>query len=213
MASLSGKIGLDSIARKEPDWEKRVKEDQLSPAECDQLLKLARQTLEIVLAGTPLPELILEDYPEKLRLPGATFVTLTKSGQLRGCIGTLEAFRPLVEDTRQHAIAAATQDYRFPPVQADELPAIAIEISRLTSPVSLEYASPDDLLARLRPGVDGVLLRDGSRRATFLPQVWGKIPSPVEFLNQLCLKMGNLPDAWRERNLIIEIYQVEEFHE
>lgn len=213
MARLSGKIGLDSIARIEPDWEKRVKEDQLSPAERNLLLELARQTLELVLAGGPLPELTLEDYPEKLRLPGATFVTLTKSGQLRGCIGTLEAYRPLVEDTRQHALAAATQDYRFSPVQPAELPAIKIEISRLTLPAPLEYASPSDLLARLRPGVDGVLLRDGSRRATFLPQVWAKIPSPVDFLNQLCLKMGATPGAWRERNLSVETYQVEKFHE
>lgn len=190
-----------------------MNEDQLTPAERDLLLKLARQTLEIVLAGGPAPELTLEDYPEKLRRPGATFVTLTKSGHLRGCIGTLEAYRPLVEDARLHAIAAATQDYRFPPVQADELPAIAIEISRLTPPVPLEYASPDELLARLRPGVDGVLLRDGLRRATFLPQVWEKIPSPINFLNQLCLKMGAAPDDWRERDLRVEIYQVEEFHE
>ncbi len=190
-----------------------MKDDQLTPEERGLLLRLARQTLEIVLAGAPLPELALEAYPEKLRQPGATFVTLTISNQLRGCIGTLEAYRPLVEDTRQHAIAAATQDYRFPPVRSSELPTILIEISRLTQPVLLAYDSPDDLLSRLRPGMDGVLLRDGLRRATFLPQVWAKIPAPAEFLNQLCMKMGVASNAWREGHLMVEIYQVEEFHE
>jgi AmmeMemoRadiSam system protein A len=125
----------------------------------------------------------------------------------------LEAHQPLAEDVREHAVAAALQDYRFPPVSPDEVPELQIEISRLTTPQKLEYHGADDLLGKLRPGVDGVILRDGFRRATFLPQVWEKIPDPVEFMNHLCQKMGVDASSWRYRQLEVLIYQVEEFHE
>jgi AmmeMemoRadiSam system protein A len=118
-----------------------------------------------------------------------------------------------VEDVREHAVAAALEDYRFPPVSEKELPQIRIEISRLTLPQVLSYSSADDLLARLHPGVDGVILRDGMRRATYLPQVWEKIPDPQEFLASLCQKMGAGPDTWRLRHLEVLVYQVEDFHE
>jgi len=119
----------------------------------------------------------------------------------------------LAEDVREHAIAAALSDYRFPSVQVSELKGIHIEVSRLTAPVALEYAGPEDLVARLRPGVDGVILRDGNRRATFLPQVWEQLPDVEEFLAHLCNKMGASPDLWRRKHLDVQIYQVEEFHE
>ncbi len=142
------------------------------------------------------------------------FVTLTeRSGELRGCIGTLEAHQPLVEDVREHAAAAATLDYRFSPVMPDEVTELRIEISRLTTPLPLEYTSPDELPARLRPGVDGVILRDGGHRATFLPQVWEKVGDPEEFLAHLCLKMGAPANLWRRKKMDVLIYQVEEFHE
>ena len=121
--------------------------------------------------------------------------------------------QPLVEDVREHAIAAAQQDYRFPPVQESELMHILIEISRLTAPNSLEYSSPQDLLEKLQPGRDGVILRDGWKRATFLPQVWEKVHSKEEFLDQLCRKMGAVGDHWRRKHLEALTYQVEEFHE
>ena len=95
----------------------------------------------------------------------------------------------------------------------DELPQIAIEVSRLTPPTPLEYTTPEDLLSRLRPGIDGVVLRDGPRRATFLPQVWEKLPDPSDFLANLCYKMGAAPDQWRKKHLDVLVYQVEEFHE
>jgi AmmeMemoRadiSam system protein A len=114
---------------------------------------------------------------------------------------------------REHAIAAALKDPRFPPVREDELNRIQIEVSRLTRPVPLEYKDAVDLLSKLRPQVDGVILSDGARRATFLPQVWEKIPDPAEFLNNLCYKMGIHDNAWRTRHLDVLIYQVEEFHE
>ena len=109
-------------------------------------------------------------------------------------------------------MAAALEDYRFPQVQEGELKLISIEVSRLTVPVPLEYTTPEDLLEKLHSGVDGVIL-DGSRRATFLPQVWEKIPDKASFLSNLCYKMGASPSTWRQKHLEVLIYQVEEFHE
>src|SRR5258705_6368794 len=123
-----------------------------------------------------LPALDHATLTPMLQSEGASFITLTEGGQLRGCIGALHPYQPLAEDVREHAVAAALQDYRFPPVEPQELSKIEIEISRLTVPEPLAYNSPEDLLAKLRPGPDGILLRSGSRRATFLPQVWEKIP-------------------------------------
>jgi AmmeMemoRadiSam system protein A len=125
----------------------------------------------------------------------------------------LEAYQPLAEDVREHAVDAALNDPRFQPLTPAELNGISLEVSRLTAPHPLEYASPEDLLAKLRPHIDGVILRDGPRRATFLPQVWEKIPEPSEFLDNLCYKMGVDENLWRRKNLNVQIYQVEEFHE
>jgi AmmeMemoRadiSam system protein A len=138
---------------------------------------------------------------------------LTIDGDLRGCIGALEPYQPLAVDVREHAVAAALEDPRFPPVSREEVDRIKIEISRLTLPKSVEYTDAEDLLSRLRPHVDGVILRDGFRRATFLPQVWEKIPGKAEFLENLCYKMGAAPDTWRYKHLDVLTYQVEEFQE
>jgi AmmeMemoRadiSam system protein A len=188
-------------------------DDRLSPQERSILLLLAREALEHVVHGGALLPLDLTDLPPRLCEPGATFVTLTRGGQLRGCIGTLEPKQPLAVDVREHAISAALHDFRFPPMGPEELPEIKIEISRLTIPKDLDYETPDELLARLRPGVDGVILRDGFQRATFLPQVWEKLPDKAAFLDHLCMKMGARPDLWRHKILHIQVYQVEEFHE
>ena len=187
--------------------------DQLTLEEKQILLRLARQALELGVRGEKLPPLDLDSLSPQLCAEGASFVTLTVRGNLRGCIGALEAYQPLVEDVREHAIAAALSDYRFPPVQVFELEGISIEVSRLTAPVPLDYGSPEDLVAKLRPGVDGLILRDGNRRATFLPQVWEKLPGADDFLGNLCLKMGAAPDLWRRKQLDVQTYQVEEFHE
>lgn len=177
------------------------------------LLRLAREALERGVRGQPLPPLDWENLPPRLREPGATFVTLTRHGQLRGCVGAIEATQPLAEDVREHAIAAALYDYRFPPVTPAELPDIRLEISCLTPPERLTYTDPEDLVRRLRPGVDGVVLSDGLRRATFLPQVWEHLPNPEDFLDHLCQKMGAPPDLWRRIPLQVWVYQVEKFHE
>jgi AmmeMemoRadiSam system protein A len=189
-------------------------QDMLTPEEQKILLRLAREAMERGVRGEELPPLDLAGLPLALREEGSTFVTLMSHGQLRGCVGSLEAYQSLAEDVRVHAVAAALNDPRFPPVQEEELIGIQIEISRLTHPIPLEYKGAEDLLAKLRPHVDGVILRDHFyHRATFLPQVWETIPDPVEFLNNLCYKMGVEPELWRRRHFEVLTYQAEEFHE
>ncbi len=188
-------------------------EDHLTSDEKQTLLRLARQALEAGVRGAPLPPLDPAALTPTLRAEGASFVTLTVDGNLRGCIGALEPYQPLAEDVREHAVAAALEDYRFPSVQESELAKIAIEVSRLTLPVPLEYTDADDLLEKLHSGVDGVILRDGFRRATFLPQVWEKIPDKAAFLSNLCYKMGAAPATWKQKHLQVLTYRVEEFHE
>jgi len=186
--------------------------DGLSTEERQILLRIARSAIEEAVMGksSAVSEI---NPPLSLKEKGASFVTLTVDGELRGCIGTLEAYQPLAEDVREHAVAAALEDPRFPPVSKAELDRIHIEVSRLTAPVELNYASGEELLQRLRPHMDGVILRSGLRRATFLPQVWDKIPDPEDFLDQLCYKMGVRPDAWRDSKIQVFTYQVEEFSE
>ncbi len=188
-----------------------VSEEKLRPEERAWLLKLARLGLEEAVCGVKPAPLDLENIPERLRAPGATFVTLTRKGELRGCIGSLEPRLPLAEDVREHAASAAIEDYRFEPVRPEELPEIEIEISYLNRPKRFEYECPEDLVSGLRPGIDGVVLRDGFRQATFLPQVWEKLTDPESFLGHLCMKMGAPADYWRQKKLQVYTYQVEEF--
>lgn len=185
----------------------------LTDSEKDILLNLARQTVEKVVTGQARPAIDLVKYSPRLQDYGASFVTLTRHGMLRGCIGALEAYQPLVQDVCEHAEAAALEDYRFPPVQPDEVAHLEIEISVLTPSMPFHYETADDLLNNLRPGIDGVVLHDGFRRSTFLPQVWEQVPEPADFLTHLCKKMGSPGDLWRKKKLQVETYQVEEFHE
>ncbi|HEY5729088.1 MAG TPA: AmmeMemoRadiSam system protein A [Anaerolineales bacterium] len=187
--------------------------ESLTRKEQQILLRMAREAMEHAVRGEKPPPLDPSTLAPALREEGATFVTLTISGQLRGCIGTLDAYQPLAADVREHAIAAALEDPRFPPVSEDELSRIQVEVSRLTRPAPLEYKDADDLVSRLRPHVDGVILKDGFRKATFLPQVWEKIPDPTKFLDNLCYKMGASDNLWRKKHLEVLVYQVDEFHE
>jgi AmmeMemoRadiSam system protein B/AmmeMemoRadiSam system protein A len=134
------------------------------------------------------------EFSPFLRTEGAAFVTLKRNGELRGCIGSLEPHRPLCEDVASNAWAAAFTDSRFPPLERYELADLALSISVLTSAEPLAARSEDDLLARLRPGEDGLIIEAGQRRATFLPQVWEMVPEPAEFLHHLKGKAG-LGDA------------------
>ena len=189
-------------------------EDKLTFEEQQMLLRMARDAMERGVKGEKLAPLDQSTLSPHLREEGVSFVTLTIKGQLRGCIGGLEACQSLAEDVRQHAVAAALGDPRFPPVSERELNGIQIEVSRLTRPHPLEYKDANDFLSKIRPHVDGVILRDGIyHRGTFLPQVWEKIPDPEEFLNNLCYKMGVSKNLWRNKHLDVFIYQVEEFHE
>jgi AmmeMemoRadiSam system protein A len=177
------------------------------------LLKIARQALTQAVNHLPFEPISLDGLTENLKLDGASFVTLTEGGELRGCVGALEPYQSLIEDVIEHAVAAGLDDPRFPSVRSEELPYIQIEISRLTLPQPVQYTQPEDLAILLRPNVDGLILRDGFRRATFLPQVWEKLPDAEDFLNHLCRKMGAPADLWRRRVLQALVYQVEEFHE
>ena len=141
-------------------------------------------------------ELVAADYAPALQASRATFVTLYKGGELRGCIGTLEARRPLVVDVAYNAFAAAFRDPRFMPVELDEVAVLDLHISVLGHPEPLRFADQDDLLAQLRPGLDGLILEQGGHRGTFLPSVWESLPQPEEFLTHLKIKAGLAATYW-----------------
>lgn len=175
------------------------------------MLELARKTLRGVVTNGELPE--LKEVSPKLAEKRACFVTLTKAGELRGCIGHILPQEPLCQAVMDNARSAALRDPRFPPLRPEEVDQLKIEISVLTEPQPLSYSSPDDLLKKLRPYEDGVLLRVGSHTATFLPQVWAQVPNKVEFLERLSQKAGCAPSAWREKDAGVSIYHVESFEE
>lgn len=177
------------------------------------LINTARKAILSELMGQESHPLDVDNLPPIFNEAGASFVTLTINGVLRGCVGSLEATQPLIRDVRDRAIAAAFYDPRFPPLTKDEYELIKVEVSRLTPPQKLMYSTPEDLVTQLRPGIDGVVLHHQSKRATFLPQVWTQLPTPEVFLGRLCVKMGLDSSAWRENHLAVEIYQVEKFIE
>ncbi len=131
-----------------------------------------------------------------LHAPGASFVTLRTGAGLRGCIGTLEAHRSLLEDLKANAVNAAFRDPRFRPVTVGEFSTVAVEVSLLSATEPLAFADEREALARMRPFTDGIVIEYGRHRATFLPQVWEQLPRPVEFLAQLKRKAGLADDFW-----------------
>lgn len=146
---------------------------------------------------------------------GACFVTLTtrsRGDRLRGCIGSLSPWRPLADDVADNAVAAATRDPRFPPVTAPDLDDLRVEVSVLSAAEPIVFDSEEDLRARLRPGVDGLILTFGARRGTFLPQVWGQLPGRRQFLDQLKVKAG-LPPDWWDRRARVSRYNVASWKE
>jgi AmmeMemoRadiSam system protein A len=142
-----------------------------------------------------------------------TFVTLKIKNQLRGCMGCLTPSETILEGIQRNAINAAFNDPRFPPLTSPELEQAEIEVSILTSPQDLHYSGGRDLLDKLRPNIDGVIISKGMARATFLPQVWEQLPRPEDFLAHLCRKAGLSPDEWQTGELDVSIYQVQYFHE
>lgn len=160
------------------------------------MLALARDSIAHGLAHGKPPAVDLTGLPDWLCEPRATFVTLEKDGELRGCIGSLEARRPLAEDVADNAYAAAFHDPRFAPVHADEWPTLALHIAILSPPEVMSVTSEEDLLHQLRPGIDGLILEEGRARATFLPSVWAYTPDPRDFLRHLKRKAGLPPHYW-----------------
>jgi AmmeMemoRadiSam system protein A len=157
------------------------------------LTRMARAAIVQDLGGGPTTP---GDREAWLAQQGAVFVTLTIAGELRGCIGSLEAWRSLHDDVTSNARAAAFRDPRFPPVSREEMARVAVEVSVLSAPEPMAFASEAEALAELRPGVDGVILAAAGRRATFLPQVWEQLAEPPVFLAHLKRKAGLPGDYW-----------------
>jgi AmmeMemoRadiSam system protein A len=160
------------------------------------LLDLAWESIRQGLASGAPARFDTKTYPPQLREPGAAFVTLHRQGRLRGCVGHLEATRPLVADVADNAFAAAFRDPRFEPLNEWELDSLRLEISVLTTPEPLRIRDEPDLLSRLRPGVDGLILEERGARGTFLPAVWESLPEPGQFLAELKRKAGLPPGYW-----------------
>ena len=184
--------------------------ERLPPEERAILLRLARNSIQSGLDRGGQLNIRIEDYSGQLREERACFVTLNKRGGLRGCIGHLEAMQPLVADVVENAYSAAFRDPRFPPLQSSELDSLDIHISVLTPASPLPFTSERDLMDKLRPGIDGLIIQSGSRRGTFLPSVWESLPEPREFLRHLKLKAGMTADYWSD-DILAYRYTTESF--
>lgn len=172
------------------------------------LLKTARDSIKHgIETGQPL-SVNLDEYDSLLCESGASFITLEINHQLRGCIGSLEAYRPLIEDVAENAFAAAFRDPRFSPVDAQEVDQLHYHLSILDKPEPVTFSSESDLLEKIRPGIDGLILQDKGHRGTFLPSVWESLPEPVLFLSHLKQKAGLPPNYWSD-TIQIERYTVE----
>lgn len=189
----------------------------LTPEQGATLVALARQTLTRHFGRTITPaarknlDTMLADQALQARC--GTFVTLKSNNQLRGCIGSLSATVPIASGVRENALNAALHDPRFSPLQMKELDAVHIEVSVLSEPVPLSYRNADDLVAKLEPGVDGVIIKKEYVSATFLPQVWEQLPQPEPFLSHLCMKAGLPAEQWRKGDLTVLVYRVQYFEE
>ena len=180
------------------------------------LVRLARETIArrldiaVVAAGTADKDLLEDPTLQENR---GVFVTLHKDGQLRGCIGSLLSSVSIVEGVKDNAVNAAFRDPRFSPLGKEEFDLIDVEVSILSEPENLEYNDPEDLLNKLHPGVDGVIINQRGASATFLPQVWKQLPDGANFLSHLCQKAGLAQDQWRFGDLQVKTYRVQYFAE
>ncbi|MCP4077842.1 MAG: AmmeMemoRadiSam system protein A [Gammaproteobacteria bacterium] len=176
----------------------------------NQLLQLARDSISNGLRySKPLP-IKVQDFDNELQQQRACFVTLHKDNQLRGCIGSLEAQRPLVLDVCENAYSAAFRDPRFNPLQDEEFNQLTLSISVLTPSTAVEFESEQDLLEKIQPGIDGLILEEGYHRGTFLPSVWEQLPNPADFLQHLKIKAGLSANYWSE-SIRISRYETESF--
>ena len=175
-----------------------------------QLHDIAYDSIKSGLSRGKAMDVDLTKLDAALKTKRATFVTLHKHGQLRGCIGMLEPIRPLAEDVAHNAFAAAFSDHRFSPLEENELEQLDIHISILGTPEKMIFDSEDDLLTQIRPDIDGLIMEEGQRRGTFLPSVWESLQDKKEFLNHLKMKSG-LPGNYWSDSIVIHRYTVEEF--
>jgi AmmeMemoRadiSam system protein A len=176
----------------------------------DLLLEIAEQSIRFHLAGGGRMEPEPTDYEDELQKQRATFVTLHRKKELRGCIGTLVAFRPLVVDVAYNAYSAAFSDPRFPPLQIEEMDCLEIHISVLSPSEPMSFGSEQELVGQLQPGIDGLIIEEGRQRGTFLPSVWESLPEPTAFLTHLKLKAGLAADYWSD-TIRISRYTTESF--
>lgn len=168
----------------------------LSESARKELLTIAENSIRHGLSKKCPLTVDLEHVLPDLREPGASFVTLERQGRLRGCIGTLEARRPLAADVAHNAFQSAFRDPRFPPLDESELQGLEIHISVLSPAEPMTFGSEEDFIRQLRPGVDGVILEEGWHRGTFLPAVWEDLPNPRDFVQHLKLKAGLPANYW-----------------
>mmetsp|Transcript_18356 Transcript_18356/g.8556 ORF Transcript_18356/g.8556 Transcript_18356/m.8556 type:complete len:200 (+) Transcript_18356:120-719(+) len=191
--------------------------ENFSQRQGEALVKLARYTLMekfgLIAEKTFFQLLDRLNKDKELKAKAGTFVTLKINGMLRGCIGSLVAEESVIEGVRHNAINAAFNDPRFPALAAKELDEVEIEVSILSKPLPLEYVNSDDLQYKLRVNVDGVIIQKSMHSATYLPQVWEQITSPVDFLSSLCVKAGLSANAWQTEKLKVLTYQVQYFEE
>jgi AmmeMemoRadiSam system protein A len=183
---------------------------QFSIQERTTLLQIAARSISHGLEqGTPLA-VHASDYPQGLQRQRACFVTLLSGGELRGCIGHLEAQQPIIEDVAENAFAAAFRDPRFPPLASHEQDRLEVHISVLTPAEAIAFDSEQGLISKIRPGVDGLILVDGPHKGTFLPSVWESLPDTLSFLSHLKQKAGLPVSHWSE-TLQVYRYETESF--
>lgn len=185
-------------------------ETHFSNTQRQQLLQLARDAIAQGVQHGCVLTVNAQDFPNALRAERACFVTLLINGALRGCIGSLEAHRPLVEDIAHNAYAAAFRDPRFAPLRKEELAHLEIHLSILSPPQPLTFRNEADLVAQLHPGIDGLILTAPGHRGTFLPSVWKSLPRAEDFFRQLKRKAGLAENYWSPE-LQVERYTTEAF--
>lgn len=185
---------------------------KLSNEDQQTCLQIARESIKHGLQKSSALHVITSDYSSALQQNLASFVTLHKNGELRGCIGALEAYQPLINDISEHAYSAAFQDPRFPALQDNEYEQLDVEISVLGKPEPMIFESEEDLLQKIRPNIDGLILEYGVNRGTFLPSVWEQLPDKKEFLNHLKMKAG-LPLQWWDNAAKISHYETFSFQD
>lgn len=195
----------ENFAKKQSKLEKEIKNlNDFADLYEEQLLNIARISLKQAIKDKKTYSPSRRSYPEDIFNRGASFVTLEKNGELRGCIGSVLPTISIAQDVSDNAYAAALSDKRFPPVSAEELPLIKLKISLLSNFYEIKYQNERDLLSKIKEQQDGVIIRDGNRQGVFLPSVWEQIPEKEEFFKQLKIKAGMNPNYWNNR---IKVYR------